>query len=243
MTDSSVPPEEDWEAFLGSLEEPVIVAGESFTPSTSTDFGDVTYDTDDTIETGFEEATIKIGDGECRVCGAPTFRPPGLTASGRKKRAPSYCDLHNPKRTISKDRSKSGGMDSQLQRVQEELADDLRLIAALAGPMLPVTGFYLFDRADAFTIALLKLAKNNQRMLRVMHRVAQVAPVYTIGETVAGVAYSIQVDTQRADPHTVVGQRLGVSKAYSQVYPEASEDVINNGMQPPFQGPPKYATA
>src|SRR5215472_11895838 len=36
----------------------------------------------------FGDVTQPLGDGTCVVCGAPTFRPSGLTAAGNKKRVP-----------------------------------------------------------------------------------------------------------------------------------------------------------
>lgn len=242
MSDSSVPSDEELEAFLGDV---------TVTDST---FGEVGFskveEPDDNlppvadptnIESGLEDSTVSIGDGECRVCGSPTFRPPGLTKTGRKKRAPSYCDLHDPKRRVSKERSFTSGVESQLQRVQEELADDVKLLAVLAGPMLPVTGLYLFEHADAFTTAILKLAKNNPNVLRVLHRAAQIAPIYTVAETVAGTAFSVQVDLQKADPHNMVAQRLGVTRVYDQIHPEEQSNVTTNGTGMP-EGPPRYAT-
>lgn len=231
MSDSSVPSDDEIATFLGDVEIPA---------EQTADFGTVEFETTTEIpaeETGLEDSTVQIGDGTCRVCGAPTFRPPGLTKTGRKKRAPGYCDLHDPKRKVSNERPFPRGVESQLQRVQEELADDLRLLGMLAGPMLPVTGYYVVDHADNFTIALLKLAKNNQSVLRVLHRVAQVAPIYTVAETVAGTAYAVQVDLQKADPHNTIGQRLGVEKAYNNVYPETQDSVGTNG----FQAAPRYA--
>lgn len=231
MSDSSVPSDEEIESFLGDV---------TIDPIKVDTFEEPVVEIVDDIpeESGFEESTVQIGDGTCNVCGAPTFRPPGLTKTGRKKRAPRYCDLHDPKRTISTERSLSRGMESQLKRVQDELADDLRLLGVLAGPLLPVTGFYVIEHADQFTIALLKLAKNNQSVLRVLHRVAQVAPVYTVAETVAGTAYAVQVDMQKADPHNTVSKRLGVEKAYNSIYPDQA-NVETNGA---FQGPPRYAS-
>jgi hypothetical protein len=133
-------------------------------------------------------------------------------------------------------------MESQLLRIQEELADDVRLLGTLAGPLLPVTGYYLLEHADPFTIALLKLAKNNQRILRVLHRAAQVAPIYTIAETVGGVAYAVQVDTKGADPHSTVGRRLGVARAYDTLYNNDSQESMfkptTNGSTSP---PPRYS--
>jgi hypothetical protein len=187
---------------------------------------------------------IQIGDGSCVVCGAATFRPPGLTKAGHKKRAPKYCDLHNPKLRVSGERSFSPGMEgiAQLQKIQDELADDLRLLAVMAGPLLPVTGMYVFENADPFTTALLKLCKNNPRALRVLHRAASVAPVYEVAKDCAGVFYAIQVDMKKLEPHNTVSQRLGVARAYDTVYPESTNgngtSVMNNGVQ----GPPRYAT-
>ena len=192
----------------------------------------------------FGDISQPVGDGECLVCGAPTFRPAGLTASGRKKRTPKYCDLHARKPGVQTERSSFAGVESQLRRVQEELADDLRLLGTLAGPLFPVTGYYVFEHADPFTIAILKLAKNNTRVLRVLHRAAQVAPIYTVAECVAGTAYAIQVDTKKADPHNMVGQRLGVSRAYDAVYPEEAQTKVNgNGNwndSSYFAPPPRY---
>jgi hypothetical protein len=193
-------------------------------------------------ESVFGDVTTSIGDGECVVCGAPTFRPPGLTKAGHRKRTPKYCDLHATNVRVSGDGPNIAGVESQLKRVQEELADDIRLLGTLAGPLFPVTGYYLFDHADPFTIAILKLAKNNNRILRVLHRAASVAPIYTVAETVAGTAYAVQVDTKGADPHNAVGRRLGVSRAYDSVYPNGSSNgetnLTNTGIVPP----PRYAT-
>jgi hypothetical protein len=192
-------------------------------------------------ESFFEDATATIGDGSCIVCGAPTFRPPGLTRAGHKKRVPKYCDLHSPNVRISSQRPSSPGMESQLQRIQEELADDIRLLATMAGPLLPVTGYYLFDHADPFTTAILKLAKNNTRVLRVLHRAAQVAPIYTVAETVAGTAYAVQVDVKKADPYNVIGKRLGVARAYDAIY-ATDESTNGNGSNPTVSPPPRYST-
>jgi hypothetical protein len=128
-------------------------------------------------------------------------------------------------------------VESQLKRIQEELADDLRLLGILTGPLFPVTGYYVTEHADPFTIAILKLAKNNQRVLRVLHRAASIAPIYTVAETLAGTAYAVQVDTHKADPHNTIGRRLGVSRAYDAIYPsDTTGDAYNidgNGFAPP----------
>jgi hypothetical protein len=204
-------------------------------------------------QTEFESDNIteplQVGDGTCHVCGAPTFRPPGLTKTGRQKRTPKYCDLHAPNVHVSDERPSTAGMESELRRLQEELADEVRLFGTLAGPLLPVTGYYLVANADPFTIALLKLCKNQSRLLRVLYRAGQVTPVYTVAKVVAGAAYSVQVDTKGADAHSMVGERLGVSHAYDAVYPgvgasaDWSVDQMNNVVSNGFSPPPRYAAA
>lgn len=185
-----------------------------------------------------------IGDGICVVCGAPTFRPPGLTRGGNRKRVPKFCEEHDPKATSttttnssSHTRTSTGITDKALQNIQEELADDLKLLGTLAGALYPVTGLYLVENADPFTIALVKLAGKNQRLLRVLHRAAQVAPVYTVAETIAGAAIAVQVDSGKVDPHGIVAKRVGVERIYNELHPD--EQQFN---QSPFQQPPHFAT-
>jgi hypothetical protein len=185
---------------------------------------------------------VKVGDGSCVVCGAPTFRPPGLTKAGHRKRTPKYCDIHNPKLRVPQDGPEFTGVENQLKRIQEELADDLRLLGVMAGPLLPVTGVYVFENADPFTVALLKLCKNNQRALRILHRAASVAPVYEVAKVSAGAFYAMQVDMHRLDPHNTVSQRLGVARAFDTVYPEQSPGNVNNVTTNGTVGPPRYAT-
>jgi hypothetical protein len=260
MSDSSLPLEEEWcpehmqynctelshgvselpitDLFLGSVDSGPFGAGEFVPPEEVKDLPP------EDITEGIPEEDIKVGDGSCVVCGAPTFRPPGLTKAGHKKRTPKYCDLHNPKLRVSQERSFAPGVEgiAQLQKIQDELADDLRLLAVMAGPLLPVTGMYVWENADPFTAALLKLCKNNPRALRVLHRAASVAPIYEVAKDAAGVFYAIQVDMHKLEPHNTVSQRLGVARVYDTVYPESTSGngnkVTNNGAQ----GPPHYAT-
>jgi hypothetical protein len=262
MSDSSIPPiEDEWcsehyqynctelshgisellqplavtDIFLGSTDDGSFGAGEFIPPEEVTDLPPEDILIDDVI----------VGDGSCVVCGAATFRPPGLTKAGHKKRTPKYCDLHNPKLRVSEKGSFTNGVEgvAQLQKIQDELADDLRLLAVMAGPLLPVTGMYVFENADPFTTALLKLCKNNQRALRVLHRAATVAPVYEVAKDCAGVFYAIQVDMRKLEPHNTVSQRLGVERAYDTVYPDSTPSNGNNPSSNGVKGPPRYAPA
>lgn len=224
LGDVSVTPNGDSSSIFGEPE------GEFVAPMPETPLRD---------EGVFGDISQPVGDGQCDVCGAPTFRPPGLTPSGRQKRVPRRCDIHAKNVRVSSERPDVAGVESQLKRIQEELADDLRLLGTLAGPLFPVTGYYVVENADPFTVAVLKLAKNNTRLLRVLHRAASVAPIYTVAEVIAGTAYAVQVDQHKVDPHNNIARRLGVSHAYDAVYPgEVQTNIASNGMTPP----PHYAT-
>src|SRR5215471_8593131 len=98
------------EAFLGNIADLNGTSENYDTPF----FGDVVIedvpaepppDTPPPLDEGgiFDGATTKIGDGECLVCGSPTFRPAGLTKAGHRKRVPKYCDLHAPNNRISQE--------------------------------------------------------------------------------------------------------------------------------------------
>lgn len=194
-----------------------------------------------------EDEPIKIGDGECKVCGEPTFRPPGLTKTGRLKRPPVYCDLHNPKIKVRPDFVGAPDLEAQLRRVQGQLSEDVMLFGMGLGTFLPVTGYYVISNADLFTTAVLQLAKNNPRMMRTAHRLAQISPVYQVFRYGAGVATSYQVDQKKTDPYSRVAQHLGVSDAYSAVYSNTSSNSspsngANSSPNTGWNGPPKYAT-
>lgn len=236
----SPPPEPDITSFLGDLSTNGSLTEDGFFTDAVIEENPAPTELEDTETNPFDGATTEIGDGACIVCGAPVFRPPGLTKAGHRKRVPKYCDLHTPSAHVrSPDGPLQARLESQLSRVQEELADDLRLGGTLIGAMLPVTGYYIFENADPFTIALIKLCKNNQRALRVLHRAASVAPVYEVAKGVAGVAYSIQVDGQKADPHNSIARRLGVERVYDSIYPS---DINQSYPSASNNGPPRYAT-
>lgn len=221
-----MPPNDEWE-FLGDVSTDL--------PPLESDNGSIDFNLEEPVTTFPIE-----GDGECVVCGAPTFRPPGLTASGYKKRVPKFCDEHNPKKqTASRTATKDTGLDPSLARIAEELADDLKLLGTFAGVMYPVTGYYIIDNADPFTIALIKLAGKNPAILKVLHRAAQVAPIYTVLQTVAGVAVSVQVDLDKIDPHSFAATHTGAERAFNEVYPNGKES--SNGFGG-MSAPPRFHT-
>jgi len=244
---SDEPTDEELASFLGDFTENGKSEGSQFSPLGSFDVDAEDAPTEDSFLDQDEEP-IKIGDGECAVCGAPTFRPPGLTRTGRAKRAPKYCDLHNPK--LNKERKLGPDfapqdLEGQLRKIQGELSDDLMLLGTLTGPLFPVTGMYIIDNSDAFTTALLKLCKNNPRLMRNLHRAAQVAPIYQLFRFGAGVGVAVQTDQKKVDPYGPMAQRLGVSRAYDMVYPDlnsSSSSSSSSGPNSNFSGPPKYAT-
>lgn len=186
-----------------------------------------------------------IGDGTCAICGAPTFRPPGLTKSGRRKRVPKHCDLHTKNVRVPDEGPDVKRLESQLQRIQVELADQLKLAGVLTGPLFPVTGYYMQENADQFTTALLQTAKDKERLLRILYRAAQVAPIYTLLSFGAGVGISMQVDQNRHDPHSGFSRHLGVEQAYEAVHGTTTNHAAGNGntvANGQFTPPPKYAT-
>jgi hypothetical protein len=183
-------------------------------------------------------------DGSCIKCGAPTFRPPGLTPGGNRKRVPKFCEDHDPKRQARSEKIlKERGLDPATTRIAEELADDIRLFGTMVGVVYPVTGYYLLENADPFTTALVKLAAKNPKVLRVLHRAASVAPVYTVLQNLVGTAVAVQVDMNKMEPHSFAAERTGVDKAYDAVYPQGKDQFFeNNGNGFNAPAPPTFHT-
>lgn len=195
-----------------------------------------------------ETPPIIIGDGVCRICGAPTFRPPGLTKSNQRKRAPRYCELHSPSRQL-RDGKSQATLDAEGKRIADELADQWRLAGTLIGPALPVTGLFMVDTADAFTSALLRLCKNQQTVMKFLYRTAQVAPLYQVAKELGGIARSVQVDLSQADPHDSASKALGIDKVYDAVYEKTTVNMSQrndgnmNATANNFVPPPRYASS
>jgi hypothetical protein len=232
-------PENDWD--FSSIGDDVLGDVSNVMPDMESDTtGDIpsfTVGLEDIIDDPIQ------GDGSCVTCGAPTFRPPGLTPGGNRKRVPKFCDDHDPKRQARNERVlKERGIDPALNRIAEELADDVKLFGTMAGVVYPVTGYYLLENADAFTIALVKLAAKNPSILRILHRAAQVAPVYTVAQTLVGVAVSVQVDMNKMDAHSFAAERTGVDKAFDAVYPQGKEGQSFNMNGESFSQPPVFHT-
>jgi hypothetical protein len=231
------------------MEEPSVV--DDFLGDVNNTSVDDTWDLGPIEDVSTEELPpIVVGDGVCRVCGAPTFRPPGLTKSGQRKRAPRYCELHSPNRQIGDAGISQAALDAEQKRVAEELADQWRLAGTLIGPMLPVTGYFIIDTADPFTTALMRLCKNQQRVMKFLYRTAQVAPLYQVAKEVGGIARCVQVDMQQADAHDAASKALGVDRAYDAVYPTAVDATSYNGQHGNgtvpgngFSPPPRYASS
>lgn len=188
----------------------------------------------------FEEP-IK-GDGTCAVCGAPTFRPPGLTKAGRRKRIPKYCDLHTRNVRVQEEPPDPVRLESQLRQIQQELADQLKLAGILTGPLFPVTGYYIQDNADMFVTALLQTTRDKERLLKILYRAAKVAPIYRLLEFGAGVGVSMQVDQKKHDPHSTFARHLGVERSYEAIYGSTNSAFAGNTNNVSSNVPPHYAT-
>jgi len=187
-----------------------------------------------------------VGDGQCVICGAPTFRPEGLTAKGYRKRVPKFCDLHQPPKDRPKQRDTydfaGASLEGELRKVQQNLEDEIAVLATSTALFFPVTGYYMLDNAEIFTTAFLQMCRNKPRMIRMAQKVATALPLYNVAKYGAGVAASLQVDQKRIDPHSSMCHSLGVDRAYDAIHQASSSHSgypSTNGNQP---GPPQYST-
>lgn len=187
-------------------------------------------------EQSFDQPTEKVesgplGDGECVVCGAPTYRPEGKTRSGQRKRIPKYCEEHNPKNKIGKPDGPI--LASRLKALHTDLADNVRLVGALTGPVLPVTGYIILEDAEAFTQAALNLAKRHPKVLKALEKAAQVGPGITVGRFMVKIGVAMNVDSGRMQPQSPISNMMGVYEAWKIVHPDLAQQNGNVMSEPP----------
>lgn len=184
---------------------------------------------------GDDKARGEIGDGTCAECGAPTFRPPGTTATGRKKRTPKYCDLHGKREASNTERPKSQGLETRLKALQVDLSDNMKTAGAICGAVLPVTGYILVEDSDDFTNAIIRLARRHPRALLALEKAAEVGPGVVVGKELLKLGVALQVDGGKLQPDAIPSKYLGVERVYNEVH--------NGGVQHEFRvpdAPPAY---
>lgn len=177
-----------------------------------------------------------LGDGECAVCGAPTYRPEGKTRSGQRRRIPKFCSEHATGSKVS-DKPDPRKMESRLKALHTDLADNVRLVGALTGPVLPVTGYIILEDADAFTQAALNLARKHPRILGALETAAQIGPGITVGRFMVKLGVAMNVDSGRIKPDAAISTFMGVWEAYQIVHPDIANQMNTNPTGPP----PKYS--
>lgn len=195
-------------------------------------------DTEDTSEVSepAEKIDGPLGDGECVICGAPTFRPEGLTRGGQRRRVPKFCEDHNPKTRVTPaqaERSSALKTESRLKALHTDLADNIRLVGALAGPVLPVTGYIILEDAEAFTQAALNLAKRHPKIIGALEKAAQVGPGITIGRFMVKLGVAMNVDSGRMQPDSAISNMMGVYAAWQVVHPDLAQANGTTATSPP----------
>lgn len=207
---------EDWLAAFGSeVEEAQVDPGLDSRTVEPPDYSDP-------FEAIVEQATTTnptMGDGSpiefrCIECGTP------LTYGGRGRK-PKYCAEHKPSArkttgTTSTPRGKS--LSKQLEGIREEFSDNIRLVGALITPALPVTGRVILTDADLVADSVVKLARNNPKVLLALQRASQVGPGVVFARSLVTIGIAVAVDTKRLEPDSQLAFMMGIAAHYDAIY-------------------------
>lgn len=162
---------------------------------------------DDALRLGDPDASpMNVPDGwpRCEVCDAP------IEWSGRGRR-PKKCAEHKTQRSPVGVRRGQSTLDKQLERLQKDLHSQTVKIGMAIGRWAPVTGLVAVDRADRFTRAVVRIAKDRPEILEVLEKVAKTEPIFEIAETVGALIFAAGVDMGRLNPESVPAQLLGIT--------------------------------
>jgi hypothetical protein len=127
-------------------------------------------------------------------------------------------------------------LSAKLKDLEIDLADNIRLVGAIAGPVMPTTGYIIMEEADGFTNAALKLAVKNPRILKALETAAQVGPGVKVGKTLVKIGIAINVDTGRMNHDAIISRYFGVDDAWKTVHPDMTENGKAN-----FTPAPRYS--
>jgi hypothetical protein len=106
---------------------------------------------------------------------------------------------------------------SRLTDLQKKLSGEMFKAGALVGLPLPVTGYYIAQESNDFTVALVELASYRPEWINALEQIAKLEPGMVIGRTAIGIGAAAAVDRKRATPDSFVMAFLGVKQAYDAI--------------------------
>lgn len=113
---------------------------------------------------------------------------------------------------------------ARLTGLQKQLSTELFTAGTMVGMMLPVTGIYVCEQADAFTKSVVQLASSRPEWISALENLAQLEPGLIIGRTVFGIGAAIMVDRGRIEPDRQILKLLGVYSAWRRLEANQSGD-------------------
>lgn len=117
---------------------------------------------------------------------------------------------------------------AKLDKLQTALSGQMFQAGSMIGLGLPVTGYYIAQESNNFSVAIVQLASKRAEWIDALEKVADIAPGITVGRTVLGIAAAMGTDRYHRsggesglDPDKRAAQFLGVTAAYYAVYKES----------------------
>lgn len=164
----------------------------------------------------------------CLECGE---RIEEYSGSGRR---PKYHPEHRPSvmgKATGKPRATRSGttdksLDAKLKKVASDLADNIALTGALLTPVLPLTGTIMARDAEDTANGIVKIARNNPKMLAAIIKANQISPGVTIAKSLITLGVAAMVDTKRIDERSQLSIMLGVFAVAEELAGTRGEPIV-----------------
>ena len=141
-----------------------------------------------------------------------------------------------PERKRTPPRS-SAKLELRLAAIKEGLEDELNDAGMAAGQMgFATAGYVVMDGSQAFTDAIVELARNRPRLLKTLEKASQGAKGTKMAKYLLAIVMAVMVDLEMRSPEEFGMSYLGVKKAYDATHPDGP--ATNNGFSVSYGTPP-----
>lgn len=131
-------------------------------------------------------------------------------------------------------------LELRLAAIKEGLEDELNDAGMAAGQMGFVTaGYVVMDGSQAFTDAVVELARNRPRLLRALEKASKGAKGTQMAKYLLAIVMAVMVDMEMRSPDEFGMGYLGVKKAYEKTHPAEQQQpgvTVSYGSPPPQFG-------
>lgn len=194
-------------------------------------------DTEGVAPAPFQPVEDVTPDGTVLMCEAGQHE---WLHSGRGRK-PKDCPEHRVRNSSATTSGRVRSSTRKLDKLKEDLAVSIARVGKPLASPLPITGTIVVTRSTGTADAIVELCKNNDRALAVLEKIGMVAPATELGDLLATLAVSIQVDTNRMPSDHFLAQLTGVTDV-AETINRHTQQAATNHQAPAVTGGPQMFT-